>query len=133
MREEITTILMGYGRDAVGSGKGKYYVPQPSTSSHGWTIVIRHTRRDQVRIEQLIVETPQNANNDLVDHVQQIPEIVEQPVEQHIPQGTVSSMASKAEETLSKLKGVGDGIRSPDHPTTLPSSAYASDVSPSHA
>ncbi|KAL3530642.1 hypothetical protein ACH5RR_009964 [Cinchona calisaya] len=46
---------------------------------------------------------------------------------------TVSYVASKAGEILSKLKGVGDGIRSPDQQsTTPPSSAYTSDASPSH-
>ncbi|KAL3520292.1 hypothetical protein ACH5RR_018441 [Cinchona calisaya] len=72
----------------------EYSVPQSSTSSHGWTIVILHTPQDQVRVEQPVFETPQTADNDLVDLVQQIPEIVEQPVEQHIPQDNVGTTYS---------------------------------------
>ncbi|KAL3529733.1 hypothetical protein ACH5RR_009055 [Cinchona calisaya] len=62
----------------------EYSVPQSSTSSYGRTIVIHDTPRDQVRVEQPVLETPQTADNDPVDPVQPIPEIVEQPVNQAI-------------------------------------------------
>ncbi|KAL3521166.1 hypothetical protein ACH5RR_019315 [Cinchona calisaya] len=77
----------------------EYSVPQSSTSSHGRTIVIHDTPRDQVRVDQPVFVTPQTANNDPVDPVRQIPEIVEQPVEQYIPQGAahVGRRKSKSE------------------------------------
>ncbi|KAL3501192.1 hypothetical protein ACH5RR_035641 [Cinchona calisaya] len=72
----------------------EYSVPLSSTSSYGRTIVIHDTPRDQVRVEQSVLETPQTADNDPVDPVQPIPEIVEQPVEQHIPQDNVGTTYS---------------------------------------
>ncbi|KAL3537242.1 hypothetical protein ACH5RR_000608 [Cinchona calisaya] len=69
----------------VGLSETEYSVPQSFTSSYGRTIVIHDNPRDQVLVEQPVLETPQTADNDSVDPVQPIPEIVEQPVEQHIP------------------------------------------------
>ncbi|KAK7321173.1 hypothetical protein VNO77_31533 [Canavalia gladiata] len=59
--------------------------PQPSTSSHSQTIVVHHTLLVRVHVERPVPRTPQIADDDLVDPIQQMSDIDEHPVEQHVP------------------------------------------------
>ena len=62
---------------------------QPSTSSDR-LIVIQNALQVQTGDRQPIIEAPQIANDNPIDQVvQDSPEIVEQPVEQHDPQENV--------------------------------------------
>ena len=64
---------------------------QPFTSSDR-LIVINNAPQVQIGDRQPIIEVPQIANDNPVDQVvQDSPEIVEQPVEQHHPQENVDS------------------------------------------
>ena len=64
---------------------------QPSTSSDR-LIFIHNTPQIQTSVRQPIIENPQAADNNPVDQVvQELPEITEQPVEQHVPQENVDT------------------------------------------
>ena len=64
---------------------------QPSTSSN-ISVISHNTAKVQTGVEQPIIEIPQAADNNLVNQVvQEIPEIIKQPVEQHDPQENVDS------------------------------------------
>ena len=66
-------------------------ISQPSTSSHRRTIVIHHAPSAQMRVEEPVPGPPQAGEDNLVDPVQQIPEVVEEPVDQHAPQENVDT------------------------------------------
>ena len=68
-----------------------YSISQSSISSHGRTIIVHHAPQVQVRVEQPVSEPPQAVVDDLVDPVQQMPEIVEELVEQHAPQEDIGA------------------------------------------
>ncbi|KAK9020145.1 hypothetical protein V6N11_054638 [Hibiscus sabdariffa] len=74
-----------------GSDLSRNSIPmdQPSTSSER-LVIIYNTPQAQTCVEQPINEAPQPAGNTPVDQVvQENPEIIEQPVEQHNPQENV--------------------------------------------
>ena len=60
-----------------------YSISQPSTSSHRRTIIIHHAPQVHVHVEQSVPEPLQAIVDDPVDPVRKMPEIVEEPVEQH--------------------------------------------------
>ena len=63
---------------------------EPSTSSDR-LVIIHNTPQAQPGVEQLITEVPYIAENDPRDQiVQELPETIEQPVEQHTPQEDVA-------------------------------------------
>ncbi|KAL4363863.1 hypothetical protein GQ457_04G012690 [Hibiscus cannabinus] len=69
-----------------GSDLSRNFIPvdQPSTSSER-LVIIYNTPQAQTGVEQPINEVPQPAENTLVDQiVHENPEIIEQPVEQHV-------------------------------------------------
>ena len=66
-------------------------ISQPSTSSHTQTIVIHHALSAQMRVEEAVPGPPQAAEDNLVVPIQQIPEAVEEPVDQYAPQENVDT------------------------------------------